>query len=228
MSKTNISNHTLEKWLTNELETGKLVAFSKLPSVPKLQEKFNLSKMTVLKMATDLKKRGVLITIPKKGMFVSPFYQFGLENSNLGFDKSKVKTFDSQIQKFPKQIQMYLSPNVDLNLFENFVRIYYNNKNEIVAYSVNWLNKEASVKKDYIIKNNIFELKDLLKPTSIVHKVINTDANRIDKQFFYQTNLKEVQTIFAYFFNSQQLEPVLIRMTKCRSSDFMFRSIKTF
>ena len=62
---------TIVSELTEKIRSGEYPPGAKLPTEAELVDQYNVSRTTVIKAITDLKKRGYVVRFPKKGTFVA-------------------------------------------------------------------------------------------------------------------------------------------------------------
>ena len=110
-SKSNVPQYIqLYNFIKEEIQVGRLEANSKLPSKRKLSKHLGVSQNTIEAAYEQLKAEGYIISIPKKGYFVSKLQ--GVVNINTVKENKREKL---KVKK-PYKYEFY-SSRVDLESF---------------------------------------------------------------------------------------------------------------
>ncbi|BDU67720.1 MAG: hypothetical protein TYPL_3730 [Candidatus Tyloplasma litorale] len=215
----------LEKYIIDKIYSNEWKINSKIPIEQKLIEKSNLSKMTVRKVIDKLKEREILYTIKGKGTFVSSFYKkskmFYLSEiigaTKVIYLPSSSKIPSILLNKVNKEFQM------DLNEHITFVKLYFIN-DEIVAYSINWLN---NMEKKYSLKQVISGNVDIHSRKNF-NKVINMHkleiASLSDKNILLN-DLEYIPTTYSYYLKKDR-NVAMMRVTKVKPKYFSAFEVK--
>ncbi len=215
----------LEGYIINKIDSEEWVANQRIPTESDLIEISGLSKMSVRKVLERLSEREVLYANQGKGVFVSPFFMkskinklsYQLNATKVTYLPSSSKIPAILLKRFDKDFEIK-----DKNLI-TFVKLYFVGE-EIVAYTINWLNNEDrkyTLKEVVSGKGNIFEERDF-------NKVINThrleETSSADKNILL-TDFEYMPTTYSYYIKKNR-KIVMMRVTKTKPKFYHSFEIK--
>lgn len=217
--------YDLENYILENIESGNWKINKKIPIEQKLIELSGLSKMTVRKIIEKLKEREILYSIQGRGVFVSPFFKHSKIDKLTNILGATKVTYLPSSSKIPSILLKRFNEKFEIaeeNII-TFVKLYFI-KDEIIGYSINWLNNED---KSYVLKNiiakreDIFERRDFNKIINI-HKLEETSSS--DKNILL-TTFEYIPTIYSYFIKRDR-NIVMMRIAKIRPKYYNTFEIK--
>ena len=180
----------IKNYIREKIETGELKKGDKIPSEKLLCEKFNVSKITVIRALRDLVNEGIIFRKQGKGSFVKePDYKEDLNKlanfkniHTLPHSKAEHKILEWHIIKPPKEIRNRMKLNKEDKVLE-IVRLRFF-KGETVAFERTYIpdnlipsmeEKRELFKKKFVY--DIFKTNPQISPESsqIFIKAILTD-----------------------------------------------------
>ncbi len=215
----------LEKYILDGIDDGKWKKNEKIPIEQELIKISGLSKMSVRKIVEKLREREVLYTIQGKGVFVSPFNGYSKIKKLTDILGATKVTYLPSTSKIPEILLKRFNKSFELNTNKLiiFVKLYFV-KEEIVAYSLNWLNNEDN---DYVLKDvvrgerSIYDEKKFNKVINI-HKLEETSPS--DKNILL-TNFEYVPTTYSYYIKRDR-SIVMMRMAKIQPKFYSALEVK--
>ncbi len=215
----------LEKYIVEKVELGEWKPNQRIPTEVELIEISGLSKMSVRKVVEKLREREVLYASQGRGVFVSPFSANAKIHKLSNVLKATKVTYLPSSSKIPSKLLKRF--NADFEMKEKntitFVKLYFV-KDEIVAYTINWLNNEDgeySPKEVVNGKGRIFDDSDFNKVIS-THKLEST--TQTDKNILL-TEFDFVPTTYSYYIKKDR-NIVMMRVTKVKHKYFSAFEVK--
>ncbi len=209
----------LENYIIEKVESGEFKPNQKLPTEMEFIELSGLSRMSVRRVTERLKEREVLYSVQGKGMFVSPFYKQAKIHKLtevLGATSTRYLPSSSKIpslfmKRFNKDFEMKEEDVI------TFVKLYFRGE-EIIAYTLNWLNNaDGKYNPNEVVngKGKIFDEGDFNKVIS-THKLeptSNTDKNIL------LTESEFTPTTYSYYIKKDR-NIVMMRVIKSKPKYF--------
>ncbi len=194
----------LETWLKEKIKNDEFKPNSVLPTEEEMVRRFNLSKMTVRKVISNLKREGLIYSIQGKGFLVSPFKDIYILSEEK-FDKEIILPTKTLIPNYLLKSEQY---NLDLthtnhDKWFSFLKLYFENNN-VYKYSINWIyleNKVFDTYKEYNKIHNRFNSTEVVSKIRIValEEKIKNDQNIFGLKLQKQYNF--MPTIYKYSFD---------------------------
>ena len=215
----------LEHYIITKIEANFWNENCAIPTESELIRISSLSKMSIRKVIDKLKEREILYTIQGRGVYVSPFHHSSkIEKLSDILKATKVTVLPSQ-SKVPQILLKRFNSNFEIDAKKTltFVKLYFVN-DEIVAFTINWLNNEAN---KYDLKNicqnkvSIYDNEDFNKQINY-HRLEKTSVS--DKNILL-TKYEFVPTIYSYFINRNR-HVLMIRVTKMKPRFYSSLEVK--
>ncbi len=217
----------VEQKILELIQKGDLKPYDQLLNETLLIKKYKASKMTVRDAIKTLLNKGILISVPRQYVYVSPYWKDLVKgNNSFEFTYSKSKVFTSKGLSVPNDIKKYLKYDFNSNDYITFVKIYYNDKNEIIAFSSNWINKK------YSAKAGIKEDADILFKSgthkTAFNKIIMMPTNNMESVFLSEPEGTWMPTIFSLSTKDGDQHPTYFRLYKVKPYYFKAFNFKRF
>ncbi len=215
----------LEKYILDMIDNQEWKVNERIDSEQKLIKKSGLSKMSVRKVIDRLKEREVLYSIQGNGIFVSPFnlnskiikLEKTLNATKVTILPSKSKIPNILLKRFNEEFEL------DEDKIITFVKLYFV-RDEIVAFTLNWLNNndgKYNIKDILKGKTSIYDEEEFNKLINI-HRLEKTSSS--DKNILL-TTFEFVPTTYSYFINKNR-NILMLRITKIKPKFYNAIEIK--
>ncbi len=215
----------LEKYIIEKIDSGEWRANQKIPTEAELMKTSDLSKMSVRKVIERLREREVLYTNQGRGVFVSPFFKNSkihkltdiLGATKITYLPSSSKLPDILLKRFNEEFEMKPENTI------TFVKLYFIG-DEIVAYTLNWLNnvdKKYSPRQIVNGDGKIFDEGDFNKVIS-THKLEETSSS--DKNILL-TDFEYIPTTYSYYIKKDR-NIVMMRVAKYKPKYYSSFEVK--
>lgn len=215
----------LELYIIEKIDSGEWPENKAIPVEQKLIELSGLSKMTVRKTIEKLREREIVYSMQGKGVFASPFHnQSKIERLADTIGATKV-TYLPSSSKIPKILlkRFDVDFEIDPNKLITYVKLYFI-EDEIVAFTLNWLNNEDNkytLKEIIKAEKSVFDKKDFNKVINI-HKLEETSSS--DKNILL-TTFEYVPTTYSYYIKKDR-KIVMMRLAKIKPKFYHAFEIK--
>ncbi len=196
----------LETWLREKIENDEFKANSVLPTEDEMIHRFNLSKMTVRKVISNLKKEGLIYSVQGKGFLVSPFKKIYLSRESK-VDKKIILPTKTPVPNYLLQNNQY---DLDLlhtkqNKWFSFLKLSFENNN-VFKYSINWVyleNKSYDVYKEYNLIHQYAKTMELISTIKIVALEEKIKNDQVIFGLKLQKHYNFMPTIYKYSINKK-------------------------
>lgn len=215
----------LEEYIINKIDKGDWKPNKAIESEKKLIEVSGLSKMSVRKILDKLKEREVLYSVQGNGVYVSPFINcLKVEKLEKLLGATKVTTLPSKT-KIPLSLLGKFDEFSDMREEDTltFVKLYFI-KEEIVAFTLNWLNnseKKYNIK-DIINGNKSLHVEENFNKIISKHKLEETSSS--DRNILL-TSFEYVPTSYSYYIKKNR-QVSMIRITKMKPKFYSALEVK--
>ncbi len=216
----------LEKYILDRVYSGEWKPNGRIPVEAELIKLSGLSKMTVRKVIERLREREVLYANQGRGVFVSPFSQNAKINKLTDILGATKVTYLPSSSKVPEVLINRFNDDFEMRP-ENtitFVKLYFVG-DEIVAYTLNWLNNvDGKYSSKQIVNGDgrIFQNGDYNKIIS-VHKMEETSSS--DKNILL-TDFEYIPTTYSYYIKKDR-NIVMMRVCKTKPKYYSSFEIKS-
>lgn len=203
----------LEAFILDKIGSGEWKTNQKLPVEPELMELAGISKMTVRKIISKLKERNILYSIESKGVFVSPFHEYGIIkklSNRLGATETKFIHYDLEIPKFFED-RLQLDINLPKGTSLSYLKAYLKD-DEVLGYTKNWLNNSFCG----FSYNKVFKSEVDVHCNADYEKVISINKmepiDDLDRKYL-SLSTGYIPTTYTYYLGKQR-QIILLRVTK--------------
>ncbi len=218
-----------EKFIIESINSKKYSPLDKIHSEAQLMSLTGVSKMTIRSSINKLINTGYLISVPKKGVYVSPFVnELSVEGNYFHFFKSKVKTMKSNEKEIPYDLRKFSDENMKSIDFISFIRFYYNENNELIAFSNNWIDKKTIKDEKKLLNANHFQINSYFKPKVVFNKISMLASTQFDRITLKEPNTEFIPTIFSIQIQEGSVVPQFFRMFTIKPKYFTAQNFKVF
>ncbi len=216
----------LEKYILENINSGKWQVNHKLPPENKLIELTGFSKMSIRKTIDRMKYNEILYSVQGGGVFVNTFHNVvkysSLENK-LGI--TKVTYLPSRIS-IPNVI---LEEVMQTRIFQEkepiqFTKLYLKGE-EVIAFTINWIDHNDHNLKviDFISGNK--RIYDSLSFEKVINISKMTKGSIMDNNIFQEAH-KWLPTIYSHYLTKNQ-NITMLRITKVKPKYFVSYEFQT-
>ncbi len=216
----------LEKYIVDKVFSGEWQPNEKIPVEGELMKLSGLSKMTVRKAVERLREREILYANQGRGVFVSPFCKNAKINKLTDILGATKVTYLPSSSKIPQILIKRFNEEFEMKEEDiiTFVKLYFVG-DEIVAYTLNWLNNESgkySAKQIVNGDGRIFQNSEFNKVIT-VHKMEETSSS--DKNILL-TDFEYIPTSYSYYIKKDR-NVVMMRVCKTKPKYYSSFEVKS-